>query len=276
VKKNFFLSVIVLVFILTSNSVAGENLMVFCGAAFRLPTEEAIKIFQKKTELKVHVVYGGVGTLFSQIILSKKGDIFVSPSPDIMEKIKAKGLLVPDSVTNLAYVVPCINVQKGNPKNIKELKDLTRPSLKIAIGNPEIVYIGMLAVEIVDKNFTARERDAFRKNVVAHAEDFNKLATWLVLGYVDAIIGFHFLEGWYPDKVETVKLRPEQIQRIGCGQAAIIAHTRSQELAQQFITFLNTNEVKDIFRRCHYFGSPEEAFHWIGMKKPVGGGFVVP
>lgn len=169
-----------------------NELMVFCGASFKRPIEEIAESFQTKTGIKVNSVYAGIGTLFSQISLTKQGDILIAPSPDIMEKATVKG------------------------------------------------------------------------------------PTFLVLGQVDAIIGFHYLEGWYPDKVETVKLKSEQIQRIGSGQIGILTDSHRRELSQKFIHFVVSDDATRILHKYRYFGSPEEAFAWMGAKKPIGGEYSVP
>ncbi|OGP53897.1 MAG: molybdate ABC transporter substrate-binding protein [Deltaproteobacteria bacterium RBG_13_52_11] len=275
VSKIVFL-VLFFLALVSGRSWSEERLMVFCGAAFKRPIDEIIDVFQKKNMAQIYVTYGAVSTIFAQIQLTKRGDVFISPSEDFMEKGKKKGLIVGDSVKNIAYVVPCINVQKRNTKNIRGLKDLTRSGIRVAMGNPEIVYIGMLTAEVVDKSLSAQERDAFKRNVVTHTEDFNKLATLLVLAQVDAIIGFHFLEGWYPEKIGTVRLTADELQRIGAGQAGIISYSQSQELAQRFLDYLNSEEAKAVFKKYHYFTSPIEAFSWIGAKKPIGGEYAVP
>jgi molybdate transport system substrate-binding protein len=278
-KTTIFLVIFLILFSFISvktSAATPDELLVFCGAAFKLPIEDVVELFQTKTGIKVNTVYAGVGTLFSQMLFTKQGDIFVAPSPDIMEKATTRGLLIKSSVKNLGYMVPCINVIKGNPKQIKTLKDLTRPGLKIAVGNPELVYIGALAVEIVEKNLTEEEKNGFRTNIVTLAEDFNKLSTYLVLKQLDAIIGFHYLEGWYPDKVETIKLKPDQIQRIGSGQIGVLNNSNKKELAQKFIDFVTSDDAKKIFHKYKYFGSPDEAFVWIGGKKPIGGEYLIP
>ncbi len=257
---------------------AADNLQLFCGAGFKKPVEEIVEMFQKKTGTTVSAIYAGAPTLFSQILLVKQGDLFIAPSPDMMEKAAQKGLIVPDSIRGMAYVVPCIDVQKGNPKHITGLKDLTKPGVRVAMANPELVYVGALTVEIVEKGLTDKEKALFRSNVVTYAEDFNKLATFLVLKQVDAVIGFQYMEGWYPDKVETVKLKADEIRRIGAAQAAVISFSRNRDGARRFIDFLVSPESENIFRKHQYFGSSDEAFHWIGIgaKKPVGGEYTIP
>lgn len=261
------------VFFLTSHGACKEPLLIFCGAAFKRPMEEIVTLYRQKTGAEVNVNYGGGGSLFSQILLSRQGDVFVVPSPDIMERAKTKGVIVSDSIKDIAYVAPCINVQNGNPKNIQGLKDLAKPGIRVGLANPEIVYIGAIAVEIIEKNLSPEEKKAIRNNIVTYVEDFNKLATLVVLKQVDAIIGFHFLGGWYPDKVDTVKLKPNKVARIGAGQAAVISYTGNRKGANEFIRFLSSEEAKAIFRKNHYFSSPDDAFRWVGAKKPIGGEF---
>ncbi|MBP1749194.1 MAG: transporter substrate-binding protein [Deltaproteobacteria bacterium] len=250
---------------------AGEPLLVFCGAAFKQPMEDVVKAFKEKTKINVTATYGGVGTLLSQIILTKQGDVLVVPSEYVMQQAKAKGVILPGSVESLAYVVPAINVQKGNPKNIKGLADLARPSLRVAIANPELVFTGMLSVEIIQHSLTPEQIGQLKKNIVTYPEDFNKLATTLILGNTDVIMGLNNLSEWYPNKVETIKLKPEEVRRIGAGQVAVLKNSRNVPEAKQFQAFMVSSEGQKIFARYNYFPTPEDAFKWVGAKKPVGG-----
>ncbi len=271
-SKYFVVGFIVFIFLTLSVNVhAKEKLMVFCGAAFKQPMEEIVQAFTAKTKVEVIITYGGVGMLLSQIMLTKLGDVFVVPSSYVMEQAKTKGLLAPGSIESFAYVVPAINVQKGNPKGITNLKDLTRPSLRVAIANPEIVFTGMLAAELVEKSLSPDERKLFKKNLVAYPEDFSKLAAALVLKNVDVIIGLHNLSQWYPDKVDTIKLRADEIQRIGSGQVSLLSHSRVIPLAEKFKKFMTSSESNVIFAKYHYFATPQDTFSWIGAVKPIGG-----
>ncbi|HOO41756.1 MAG TPA: molybdate ABC transporter substrate-binding protein [Syntrophales bacterium] len=275
-KITILVTVLCISFFFTGAGQAGEKLMIMCGAAFKMPMEEIVDAFMKQTGAEVNVSYAAVGPLMSQITLSRRGDVFIAPSPDIMNKAEKRGHVIPRSTRNMGYFVPSINVQKGNPKGIKSLKDMTKPGVRIALANPETVFVGMLGVEIVDKGLSSRERELFRKNIVTYAEDFSKLAALLALEKVDAIIGFGYLKGWFPDKIDTVKLRKEEILRIGVGQAALLNYTENRPLAERFLGFLDSKESRDIFKKYHYFATLEEAGAWIGASKPVGGGYLFP
>ena len=133
---------------------AASSLMVFAGAASKPPAEEAAKAFEARTGVKVDLIFGGSGYVLSQMILGKKGDVYFPGSSDYMELAKKKQAVFPDTEKIIVYLVPAINVQKGNPKNIKTMKDLTRPGLKVAIANPEGVCVGAYAIEIIQSVFT--------------------------------------------------------------------------------------------------------------------------
>lgn len=261
--------------VLSTNALADEKLMLFCDAVFRQPFEDVAQIFMKTSGIKLHANYTSTDALYSQIILlGRQWDLFAVPSPGQMKNAIAEGLIHPDSVKNFGYVAPAINVQKGNPKNIKGLRDLARPGIRIALGNPETV-IGMLVEEIIEKGLSPEERSLLRRNLVTYLDDFPNRSSRLLLKQVDVLIGPHYLGEWYPDKVETVKLRAEEIYRIGAGQIAVLAHSGNAPSALKFIDFLLSGDGKNIFRKYHYFGTAEEAFAWVGGQKPVGGEYVI-
>ena len=280
--KRWFKSLITFItfLVLTMNSGTSlaqeQNLMVFAGAASKPPLEEAAKAFEKKTGVKVDLIFGGSGIVLSQMILTKKGDIYFPGSSDYMELAKEKKVVYPETERIVVYLVPAINVPRGNPKNIKSLKDLAKPGVRVAIANPDGVCVGGYAVEIIEKNFTPKEKAQFRKNLVNYLESCEKTATAVALGTVDAVVGWEVFEHWDPQRIQTIKLKPSEIVRIGYIPIAVSKFTQSRELAEKFINFILSDEGKAIFRKYGYLMSPEEAFAFVGEKKPIGGKYVVP
>lgn len=257
-------------------SYSKERILIYAGAASKPPTEEVAKVFEKKYGVKVDIIFGGSGYVLSQMLMSKKGDIYFPGSSDYMELAKKKGAVYPETERKVVYLVPAINVQRGNPKNIKSLKDLTKPGIRVAIANPEGVCVGAYAVEIIEKNFTPKEKERFRKNLVNYTESCEKTATAISLKMVDAVIGWEVFEHWDPERIETIPLKKEEIVRIGYIPIAISRFTQNKALAQKFIDFVLSEEGKAIFRKYKYFMTPDEAFAWVGEKKPIGGEYIVP
>jgi molybdate transport system substrate-binding protein len=254
----------------------GEEIYVFAGAASKPPTEEVAAAFEKKTGVKVNLTFGGSGFVLSQMTLAKKGDIYFPGSSDYMEMAKKKGLVFPETEKTVVYLVPAINVQKGNPKGIKSLKDLLQPGLRIAIANPEGVCVGLYAVEIIEKNMNAVEKATFKKNLVNYTESCEKTATAISLKAADAVIGWRVFQYWDPERIQTIPLKKEEIPRIGYIPIAISQFTANRALAKSFIDFTLSKEGLAIFKKYNYFMSPGEASAWIGEKKPVGGEYTLP
>jgi len=72
------------------------------------------------------------------------------------------------------------------------------------------------------------------------------------------------------------KAQGDEVRRIGAAQAAVISFSKNGEAARKFIDFLLSPESEATFRKYQYFGSSEEAFRWLGAKKPVGGEYAIP
>lgn len=253
-----------------------ETLLVFAGAASKPPTELAARAFEKKTGAKVELVFGGSGYVLSQMELGKIGDIYFPGSSDYMELAKEKGLVLPETEKYVVYLVNAINVKKGNPRNIKSLKDLARPGLKIGIANPEGVCVGLYAVEIIEKNLSLQEKEMLKRNIVNYPESCEKTATAVSMETVDAVIGWSVFEHWDPDRIETIPLKPEEIIRVGYIPVAVSSFSKNRELAQQFIDFLVSEEGQKFYRDYKYFTTPDEAWAYIGEKRPVGGVYELP
>jgi molybdate transport system substrate-binding protein len=253
-----------------------KSLLVFAGSASKPPTEEAAKVFESKTGVKVDLLFGGSGYVLSQMMLAKKGDLYFPGSSDFMETAKKKGAVYNETERKVVYLVPAINVRKGNPKNIRKLGDLTAPGLRVAIARPDTVCVGLYAVEIIEKNLAKEQIKALRKNIVNYTESCEKTATTISLHTADAVLGWSVFQYWDPERIETVNLAKEEISRVGYIPIAVSRYTKDKGAAQKFIDFILSDEGKAIFRKYHYFMSPEEAYHYIGVPKPVGGEYSVP
>lgn len=260
----------------TAKTAVALKLLAYVGAASKPATEEAARLYQEKTGVKVELVFGGSGFVLSQMKLAKQGDIYFPGSSDYMEKAKRDGDVYADTEKVIVYLVPAINVQKGNPHNIRSLTDLTRPGIKVAIANPEGVCVGAYAVEIVEREFTPEEKQAFRRNLINYTESCEKTATAISLKMADAVIGWSVFEHWDPERIETVRLTKEQIPRIGYLPVAVSKFTKDRAAAQAFIDFLAGPEGRAVFARHSYFATSEDAAAWIGEMKPVGGEYEVP
>jgi len=255
---------------------SSKRILVFAGAASKPATEDVVKLFQEKTGISVDVSFGGSGFVLSQMKLTKKGDLYFPGSSDFMEVAKKQGLVFPETERIAVYLIPAINVQKGNPKRIFSLKDLTKDGIRVAIANPEFVCVGTYAVEIVEKNLTPLEKERLKKNLVNYTESCEKTANAISLKAVDAVIGWRVFQYWDPERIETIYLKPDEIPRVGYIPIAISKFTQDKILSQKFIDFILSLQGKTIFQKYHYLMDPEEARRFTRPDTPVGGEYFLP
>lgn len=248
------------------------TLELFVGSATKPATEEVAKLFEERYEVNLELHFGGSGAMLSQMKLTGRGDIYFPGSSDFMEKAKEDGLVLPESEAIVVYLIPAINVQKGNPKNIQSLEDLVRPDVTVAIADPETVCVGLYAAEILDN---AELSQSIRPKIATYAESCEKTAQLIALKTVDAVIGWRVFQYWNPDEIETVYLDPDQIPRIGYVPIAISKASGQRALAQQFIDFVTSDEGKAIYAKWHYLTSEEEA-RQFAPKASVGGEWELP
>ena len=107
-------------------------------------------LFEQENGVKVEYNYAGSNALLSGIEISKQGDVYMPGATMYIEKAKEKGFV--DYEQNVAYHVPVIAVPKGNPANIRCLNDLTKPGVKVILGDPEAAACGKIANKILEKN----------------------------------------------------------------------------------------------------------------------------
>jgi len=279
VKKivSFTLMLAFLILLIVQNvQPLSKRLLVFAGAASKPATEDSVKIFKEKTGTAVDIIFGGSGFVLSQMKLAKKGDIYFPGSSDFMEMAKKEGLVFPESEKIIVYLIPAINVQRGNPKEIHSLKDLTKDGVRVAIANPEMVCVGTYAVEIVEKNLTPSEKEKFKKNLVNFTESCEKTASVISLKAVDAVIGWEVFQYWDPDRIETILLKPDAISRIGYIPIAISRFTEDKIAAQEFIDFLLSSRGKAAFQKYHYLMDLQKARRFTKPDTPVGGEYLLP
>jgi molybdate transport system substrate-binding protein len=256
----------------SSSPLSGKEISVFAGSASKPALDEAAAVFEKQTGVKVFLTYGGSGTVLSQMELSKTGDLYIPGSPDYLVKSEGKKITDPATTKIIAYLIPAINVQPGNPQNIQSLSDLAKPGVKVGMGNPTTVCVGLYAVEILDRNNLLSD---VYKNIVTQAASCDNTATLISLKSVDAVMGWSVFQAWDPKNIQTVYLKPEQISRIAYIPAAISTFVKEKEAASAFIDFLVSPTSQEIFKKWGYDVTESEASKYAPNAQ-IGGEYQLP
>ena len=245
---------------------------VFAGSASKPPLEEAAESYQAETGIEIVLHFGGSGAMLNQLRLSQKADLFIPGSPDYMTKANRLNLVDSSSEKIIAYLIPAINVPKGNPKNIQRLADLGQPGIRVGIADPAGVCVGLYAVELLEMNeLTA----IIRPNLTGSVESCAKAAAMVSLQSVDATLGWREFESWNPDRTESILLPPEQIARIAYIPAALAKNARNVEAATDFLNFLTSMQGQAVFAKWGYLTSEEQARTYAPNAR-IGGEYQLP
>lgn len=175
----------------------GQPLRVYCAAAMRLPMDQIAADYSQAHGIRVEVVYGGSNVLLSQIVVGRKGDLFLPADESYLATLRERGLV--RETIPLATMRPALVVQRGNPKAIGGLKDLLRPDVRTSFANPDQAAIGKVVRGMLieagawadyEKRITAT--GVFKPTVGDVANDVK-------LGAVDAGIVWDVIAAMYPE-----------------------------------------------------------------------------
>lgn len=131
-----------------SGKPSDKPLRVHVGGTMRPVMETLAAEHTKKTGQKVEINSAGSGELLAYIEGRQEGDLYVCHDP-FLDEVMAKGFGI-DGWT-IAELTPVIVVQKGNPKNIRGVKDLTRKDVSLILTDYEKSTLGRILSTIFKK-----------------------------------------------------------------------------------------------------------------------------
>ena len=223
-----------------------EVIHAYVGAGMQKPMDEIGKLFEEKYGIKVEYDYAGSGYLYSKILASNEGDIFMPGAYFYVGELEKKGYIL--KYTNYTKHIPVIVVKKGNPKNITCLEDLGKSGVKVALGD-ENIAIGRTFKKILQK----AEKDdpelpeKINKNVVVKGATVKQVLLYVMEGQADAAVVWRADAVENKDKVDIIPIDPKY-NVIKTVPIAILKTTKNKESAEKFYNFVLT-EGKEVFKK---------------------------
>lgn len=226
-----------------AKSAEEKSIMVGAGAGLKPVLDPVAKLFQEKTGIKVDMSYLCSAMVLTNMQLTRTGDILVAGAQHYMDIAIEKEIIDPDSVAVAGYMIPVIAVQKGNPKNITCLEDLTKPGLKIGIGGEDVLAVGRLTVKMLKKQGILNE---VMKNVELQAGSATKLIMPLAMKNVDVVINWLAIAKAWEAKVDYVKIDPKKLM-YSVSPIGMTTYSKHKEWARKYLDFIESKEGRAIF-----------------------------
>ena len=232
----------------------GEGLFVYCGAGLRPAMEEIRHEFTCETGTPVNVTYAGSGCLLSMLTFARSGDLYMPGERYYTDQARKAGHL--DDERTVAYLVAVVMVQKGNPKQIRSLRDLARPDVRVGIGQTESVACGMTAKRVLEK---AGLWTAVKTNIDARGAYTGtavELSNALILNALDAAINWDAMAYLVRDKVEVIAIPRERNIDVDV-PLAVLRCSKNRDAARRFLRFVESERGRHCFAGQGYHASLE-------------------
>jgi len=222
-----------------------KELELLCGSSFTKPMEKLCAEFTVQTGIQIPTTVAGSEDFLPLVKAGQKGDILVTHDPFLGYVRDANSLF--DNV-NVGFVAPVLAVQKGNPKGLTSIEDLTRPGLKVALTDPQYSTCGEMVFALLEKKGI---KEAVLKNVENRlTKGHSTLGNFLKTQTVDAVIMWNGVAHTFRDSLEVVKTPYEYDEEIRVHIIGL-SYTKEPEALRQFINFART-KGPDIFAEYGY------------------------
>ncbi|WP_348658360.1 molybdate ABC transporter substrate-binding protein [Heyndrickxia faecalis] len=204
------------------------------------------KQFEKKTGIKVKLVFAASGELEQQIENGAPYDVFAAANADYVNQLADKNMLVPGTKTVYAYGKIGIAAKQSSHLSIHSLKDLTRPEVKkIAIANPETAPYGLAAKQALQK---AGIWDKVKPKLV-YAKNIADTLTYVKSGNTEAgIVSLSLAQG---EKLDVANISSSLYNPLK-QMAAVVKSSKKQAAAKKFVQYLASKEAQNTMKKYGY------------------------
>jgi molybdate transport system substrate-binding protein len=203
------------------------------GSSGRLTVFAAASLTDVLPKIDARPRYGFAGSdvLALQIQQGAPADVFAAASPKYAELLYKQGLVqkpIQFATNTLVLVLP-----KSNPAQIHTVDDLTKPGLKIVIGDPSVPVGSYTRTVLSNLGISA----GVLKNVVSQETDVRSVLGKVALGEADA--GFVYITDarTVSGKVKVIAIR-ESAQPHVVYEVAVVKSSRHLQAAYRYVTRL--------------------------------------
>jgi molybdate transport system substrate-binding protein len=221
------------------------NLTISAAASLQNAMEELSRSYeQAHGDIKISLNFGASGMLAQQIEQGAPADVFLSAAAQPMDRLAAKGLILPDTRRDLLRNDLVLIVPKGSatPGSFARLAD---SAVKlVALGDPGSVPAGDYGRQVL------RALGLWEKlqPKLVLAKDVRQVLTYVETGNADAGI-VYATDARESPKVRVAEVAPENSHAPVVCPIAVIKDSRHVEAARAFAAFLDGPQARRVFTR---------------------------
>lgn len=227
------------------------ELSILAAGATEAVIVDVVGTFEKESGHTVRLTYAPVGGLRDKIYAGEPADLTIV-TPVIIEQLKAKGLVRPNTAVPLGKVGGGIAVRKGTPHPTigtpEELKQTLLAATEIYHADPKIATAGAYFLQVVDRLGIGAE---VRKK--ARIGGSGKLSMEMMAKSTTNAVGLtQISEILSVKEVTLVGPYPGNLQNMTTYAGILLERTSHSVVAQAFLSFLLSPPVQVRFRQAGY------------------------
>ncbi len=168
-------------------------LVLMAGAMLKPGIDDLVKSFSQREGVTINTIYAGCGLHVAQMKAMKGGQISDAHFPDAYFACDVSFMRQVQQWFEASKIISrndmVLVVEKGNPKKVRSLEDLTRLDLRIGLAHPVNSALGALTDDLL-KKLRLREKvyAAGRGQPIVHADAGHVLVNQMRAGALDAIV----------------------------------------------------------------------------------------
>lgn len=231
---------------------APPELVVAAASDLQGAFTEIGKLFEAETNCRVLFTFGSTGQLSQQIEHGAPFDIFAAASVVHIEQLASKNRVIADSKQLYARGRIVLAVNKNFAVPVTNLEDLLKPEIQhVVLANPAHAPYGLAAKQALEREGLW---DKLQPKIV-FGENVRQALMYVRTGNAEA--GLVALSVANVPEV-TYTLIDDSLHEPLDQAIAIVAGTQQEELARQFIDFINGTEGRPIMKK-YGFVLPDES-----------------
>ncbi len=236
---------ILLILALLAGNVVAETIRVGAAISLKEALTEISTAYTSATGETVEFTYGSSGQVMSQIKAGAEIDVFISAATKQVDDLENENLVVAESrrtvVSNtLVLIVP--PDAKDAPTSFESLAGAMVN--KVAAGEPKSVPAGQYAQQV----FKAMGLTDSLKDKLVYGTNVRQVLAYVERGEVSAGVVYATDARQAGEKVRVVATASEGTHEPIVYPGVIVAASKKQTAASQFLDYLSTDPAKAVFK----------------------------